>query len=400
MKKYFGIIFFFFFTLTSIAQTITNEEIDKLVNQHRPLNGGIIPVDIKSRLGITHVGGKYCLTNEPYIIEGSKKIQELGFTTTKYFLNKPNSKGEVQGYPFNSKWEMDPKATYIDVLSHPYFQKALDCGQTCVVFNVSNSDGQFDKENADFSKIEDEMFELGTYLLTKYKDREITFIIKNWEGDWMLRGLGKQKKEWMAEPEDKRMLRVKNMTSWFESRQRAITDARKEVRKTKAKIYYGVEANKVIESLNGITGIASDILPKIKVDLVSWSSYDGMNDFHEMYRGIEYLRKQLRPTPYMKDEKRVIIGEIGVPENISKKSATVRWDEFFGVFFALNVPLIIDWELYCNEPKDGSQNDFNKPRTADEMRGFWMLKPDGSKSETALFWEKILNNPGGKFPQN
>jgi hypothetical protein len=399
MNKYFGIIFFFFFTFTSIAQTITNEEIDKLVNLHRPLNGGVIPADIKTRLGVTHVGGKYCLTTEPYIIEGSKKIQELGYTTTKYFLNKPNSKGEINGYPFNSKWEMDPKATYIDVLSHPYFQKALDCGQTCVVFNVGGN-GKLDAENRDFTEVENEMYELGKYLLTKYKDREITFIIKNWEGDWLLRGEGTKKTDWMAIPEEKRLLKVKNLTSWFEARQRAITDARKDVRKTKAKIYYGVEANKVIESMNGITGITSDILPKIKVDLVSWSSYDGMNDYHDLYRGIEYLRKQLRPTPYMKGEKRVIIGEIGVPENVTKVPAMQRWDKFFGVFFALNVPLIIDWELYCNEPKDGTQNNFNKPRTAEDMRGYWMVKPDGSKSETAIFWEKILNNPGGKFPQN
>jgi hypothetical protein len=244
------------------------------------------------------------------------------------------------------------------------------------------------------------MYDLAKYLLTNYNDREITFIIKNWEGDWLLRGEGTKKDDWMAVPEVKRALKVKNMTSWFEARQRAITEARKAVKKTKANIYYGVEANKVIESMKGITGIASDILPTINVDLVSWSSYDGMNDYHDMYRGIEYLRKQMRPTPYMKGEKRVIIGEIGVPENISSRSATVRWNEFFGVFFALNVPLILDWELYCNEPKDGSQHNFDKARTADEMRGFWMLKPDGSMSETALFWKKILNNSGAKFPQN
>ena len=148
------------------------------------------------------------------------------------------------------------------------------------------------------------------------------------------------------------------------------------------------------------SGIASDILPKLKLDAVSWSSYDGMNNFHDMYRGVEYLKQQMQPTPYMNGKKMVIIGEVGVPERKTAKTPTERWDYFFGVYLALDVPLIIDWEIYCNEPMDGTQSDASHTRTEQEMRGFWMIKPDGSKSETALYWEKLLNNPGGKFPLN
>jgi hypothetical protein len=35
---------------------------------------------------------------------------------------------------------------------------------------------------------EDEIYALTKYLLEKYKDRELTFILHNWEGDWMMRG--------------------------------------------------------------------------------------------------------------------------------------------------------------------------------------------------------------------
>lgn len=393
-------LFFLAFVVSSLAAQQSKEEIEKVVKSHQPLLGGAIPGNIADRLGVTHVGGKYYLTTEPFLIEGSKKMQELGYSTMKYFISKPNSKGELPGYGFNSNWNLPPDGTLIDVLSHPYFEQAFNCGQKTIVLNYSNSESQLKKQKADFLAVETEMYEMAVFLLKKYKDRDVTFIIKNWEGDWIMRGLGKSKKEWMEEPAENRELIIENMTKWFEIRQKAITDARKAVKNSRANIFHAVECNKVIESMNGVDGIANRILPNIKVDIVSWSSYDGMNDYRDLYRGIQYLREQMQPTACMKGEKRVIIGEIGVPENVTKRTPTERWDEFFGVFFALDVPLIINWELYCNEPKDGTQNKNNVVRTAEDMRGFWMLKPDGSKSETALYWEKLMKNAGKKLIEN
>ena len=65
-----------------------------------------------------------------------------------------------------------------------------------------------------------------------------------------------------------------------------------------------------------------------------------------------------------------------------------------------DVPLVINWELYCNEPVDDSlKSDWSRPRTEEELRGFWLVKPDGSMGITGTFWDKLLKNPGGKFPK-
>ena len=377
------------------AAALTDKQIENIVDLHRPLLGGKIPADIKQRLGVTHMGGKYFLTEEPYIIEGSRKIRELGFTTAKYFLSLPDKQGGINGYLYNSDWRLAPKASYVDVLSHPYFIEAFDCGQECIVLNVGGLGKLRNSPSPDFTQTYDDMFSICKYLLEKYRDRPVSFILKNWEGDWMMRGLGTKRAEWMAVPAERRELIVRNMTAWFATRQKAVTDARNAVPKTKAKVFYAIEANQVTESMGGATGIASDVLPAMEVDMVSWSCYEGLRDVKKLYRGFEYLRTQMRPTPYMNGERRVMIGEVGFHE--ARIPNTVElWDKFFGVCFALDVPLIIDWELYCNEPidKDTKKNTDGRVYAAEELRGMWLLRPDGSKSETCHYWQKLLANPG------
>lgn len=58
--------------------TLTDEEIREVIELHRPSKGGEVPGDLKFRLGATHVNGQYYFTDEPYIIEGAKQIEELG----------------------------------------------------------------------------------------------------------------------------------------------------------------------------------------------------------------------------------------------------------------------------------------------------------------------------------
>ena len=382
------------------APVLTDKQIDSLVNAHRPMLGGVIPADIKDRLGVTHVGGKYFLTKEPFIIEGSRKIQELGFTTAKYFLALPDAQGRIHGYMYNSDWGLPPTATYVDVLSHPYFVRAFDCGQKRIVLNVGTPGKLRDAAAPDFGQTYSEMFAIAKYLLEKYRDRDVTFILKNWEGDWMIRGgEGVKRDAWMAVPAEKRERRARNMTGWFAARQRAVTDARAAAPGSRAKVLFAVEANLCLESKAGVTGIASDVLPNVEVDMVSWSCYEGLRDVHKLWRGIEYLRAQMRPTPYMKGERTVIIGEAGFQERVEKHNVTEMWDKFFGVIFALDVPLVIDWELYCNLPvdKEARHDDMSTGRVfrADELRGLWMIRPDGSKSETCLYWQKLLAGAGG-----
>jgi hypothetical protein len=158
-----------------------------------------------------------------------------------------------------------------------------------------------------------------------------------------------------------------------------------------------------MDSQQGIPGIVNSVLPIVETDMVSWSSYDGMDDSGlKLYRGIEYIKKHIRPTDYMKGKKVVFLGEIGIPEQryegLTEKAPVVkRWDAYVGVCQALKIPYLIQWELYCNEPKNEELRKLNDIRKTDEMRGFWLIRPDGTKSFAGEYFSLLLGNAGKKL---
>lgn len=369
-----------------------DQEIQSTIDAHRPLNGYKIPENVADILGATHMGGKYYLTDEPYLIEGARKLQQMGFRVAKFFISQ---KGEgAKGYPYNSNWELELNSSFEDMAAHPYFKAALSYDFSTVVLNVTNTYNLFDTDSPDFQRVYRDIYNLSIYLLTEYKNRDITFVIKNWEGDWLLRKNSNQTEEWKKYPDKE--LRIANMVKWIEVRQKAVTDARKRVKKTNAKLLLAVEVNRVYDSMNGVEGVANSILPKVQIDMVSWSAYDGMKSAVGLYKGIEYLKQQMRPTDYMKDRKAVMLGEIGIQENVQKDHIERRMDEFLGVCFALGVDYFIYWELYCNEPFDQSRRDqFWPVREASQMKGLWLVKPDGELSQSGSYLERVLRNAGG-----
>ena len=110
--------------------------------------------------------------------------------------------------------------------------------------------------------------------------------------------------------------------------------------------------------------------------------------------GVEILRHFVRPHA---DGTRppVFIGEIGYPENVDNKTeASTRdwWDQRLGVFLAQDLPLVIVWQLYCNEPMTAKRAS-RGPFRADELRGFWLARPDGSLSWSGRYLHDLLKTP-------
>lgn len=403
MQKIYYIILSCIIPIFVSGQELSDKDILSRIDKFRPTNGTKIPNDIKSRLGSTHVGGKYHLTNEPFIIEGSKKIQDLGYGILKLWFDI--EKDQAKGYPYNSEWNLPEGATPKQLAEHPYYKACFEMPYTTISLCHNNRfPGASTKDLSEsFATVEKNMYELTKYLLETYKDRDITFIIQNWEGDWLLRGGTGEHAQWQTNgPSDDYQIRIKNMIGWLTARQNGITKARKEVKKTKCKVYHAVEANRVMDGMNGIPSVASHILPQIEVDMVSWSAYDGVSaDGIKMYKGIDFLKKNLRPTPEMKGKKNVMIGEIGYPENIKKRTqeeVAGMWDTFMAVYLAQEVPLIFVWELYCNEL---IADEFDRSpfplKKAEELRGFWLIRPDGSKAWAQEYLETILQSAGKKY---
>lgn len=378
---------------------LSDQQILDLIEKHRPSNGGIIPADLKYRLGATHVNGQYYLTNEPFIIEGAKKIEELGYGIIKLWFYKADE--NAHGYKYHSDWKLTKTMTLKELARHPYYEEVFDMPFKVFALNIKDGYGgaSTNDQTKTLNRVENEFYELTKYFLQKYKNRDVTFILENWEGDWTMRGGTSKVSKWRKDsiPADA-PVRVKNMIDWVNARQRGVSRARKELGEGKCKVYNAVEVNKVYDGIwDGMPTITTDVLPKVKVDMVSWSAYDGKSeDGVKMYKGIDYLRHYMVPTDYMKGKKTVFIGEINEHENVNgntRESVQKFCDIMMGVYLAQNIPYIFYWELYSNDVKSG-RKDQSRKLTAEEMRGNWLIRPDGSYGWAQEYFSEILEKTG------
>ncbi len=384
-----------------------------VIKKHQPLQGATIPKNIKNLLGATHVAGKYYFTNEPYLIEGSKKMLSMGYGVIKLWFRK----NPGNGYFYNSNWNLPKDLTLTELAQHPYWKTVFEMPFHTIALSVDGPGVKTTDQTA--QQEEEEIYQLTKYLLETYRNRDITFILHNWEGDWMMRGGTGDYARWSRKagelfravdgdrytvlvPADS-MQRVQAMAKWFSARQRGVDRARSEVKNTSCKVFHAIEANKVMDSQSGIPGIVNSVLPLVETDMVSWSCYDGMDASGlGLYKGIKYIQSNMRPTSYMKGKKVVFLGEIGIPEQryeglTEKKPVIERWDAYIGVCLALKIPYIIQWELYCNEPKNEELRKLTDPRKTDEMRGFWLIRPDGTDSFVGEYFKKLLERAGRKL---
>jgi hypothetical protein len=168
--------------------------------------------------------------------------------------------------------------------------------------------------------------------------------------------------------------------------------------KGQCRVLHAAEVNRVWDAVRGIPTITSHVLPHVPLDAISWSSYDGMGSVVKAWQGLELIAHYARGTPEQ-PKPAIFVGEIGLPEHgKSEKEVVEWWDRAMGVLLARQVPWILHWELYCNEPLDKNKHT-PRPRQADEMRGFWLLRPDGSLSHAGKHLKSLLDRAGGRLPQ-
>lgn len=373
------------------------------IARHKPLNGYQIPANIKSRLGATHVGGRYELTKEPFLLEGCKKLNELGFGVCKLWFY-PNS--AASGYRFNSAWNIPSNCSLAQLAQQPYYRKAFDLPFSTIILSTSsiNNKDAYQVTEADLKREENQFYDLATYLLTTYKNRRVTFILENWEGDWIVRGSTNWDAQWgrVSPPADVKN-RFLKMRAWFTARQHGIARARKDITHSLCKVYHAIEVNKVIDCMHRVPGLTNDVLPFVQTDLVSWSAYDA-TDFDktglDLYKGIDYIRRHMKPTAEMKGQKQVFLGEIGVPEIVTKETPQEfidRWDTYLGVCLAQKVPYMVQWELYCNEVNNPKLTERDTVKAVNDMRGFWLIRPDGTRSYAMQYFDQVLKHANSKI---
>jgi hypothetical protein len=146
--------------------------------------------------------------------------------------------------------------------------------------------------------------------------------------------------------------------------------------------------------------VTNDVLPKVNVDYVSYSSYDslGGKDIREdMKRALDYLEAKL-PKKEGIPGRRVFIGEYGFPavfNTPAQQEAKSR--QVMRAALEWGCPFCLYWEMYNNEvDKDGKQ------------RGFWLIDDKGVTQpvyethrkfyEAARRWVEEFKKKAGRAP--
>jgi len=355
-------------------------------------------------LGVTHCGGLYHFTDEPFIVEGARAIAAAGFPAAKFWLTNLE-----QVYSHNSSWKLSPDASLVDMASHPYLQAVLDMPFDTIALEVQEArwPGWAKKEgfainpDSDFSQDEKQMRELTAWLLRRDKDKARTFILQNWEGDWMF--WSKDREAWRRGDHPDLDRRTDAFVRWIEARQRGVEAGRADVPDSKSRVLHAVEVNQVLVAKEGIPCLTTEVLPKVKPDLISWSCYDGMRldrrsaaaTVQGLDEGLDLLQRYAKTTEQMPGGAAVMIGEVGIPENVVPSDVTMEvLDASMQTFLRRKTPYIFYWQLYCNERDLKASKTAAPVGGAPACRGFWLVRPDGTQSYAGGYFQRLLRTSG------
>ncbi len=367
------------------SDALSDDEILRRIDLHRPSRLAKLPSGLRDRVGATHTSGNYRLTDKPFLTEGAEKLIELGTRVAKFWFI-PGS--IARSYPYGHRW---PECrTLADLVRSEEFQRVFTLPFTTVFLEAHDSAGHgwpgTDGPESYYTAIEEEMHDAAAALIRTYRDRPVTVVLQHWEGDWMLRGRAGE--TWETVPGDAK-LRCARMTRWLAARQKGVAKARAAAPAgTACRILHAAEVNRVLDGAKGVPTVTRDVLPQVELDLVSYSCYDAMNEPVRLWRALEEIRAYCRTGPVL-GPRAVCVGEFGIPENERPQGIAEFWDAAFGVFFALEIPWVVQWELYCNELRDAVKPPERPVKDPALVRGFWLVRPDGSLSETGRIFEKL-----------
>ncbi len=342
--------------------------------------------ELRDIIGITHVDGKYHLTQKDFLNEGAEQILTLGSRVIKVWFHNPR-----KSYSFNSQWPQTK--SLVEIAQTKYFRELFDKPFTTYImmcFSKGKNAAYWRNGITAEQKLDEQkqFYELTKYLLTTYKGTGKIFVLQHWEGDWLIRGNYDRK----ADPTPKA---ISGMIGWLNARQEGVNQARKEVGTDGVWIYHAAEVNRVVSTMKqGRPNMVDKVLPHIKLDLVSYSAWDATAEYSGnsqiLCEALDFIAKNM-PDSVEFGNRNVYLGEFGMPEN-NHPSDKIQKVIPGAVETALNwgCPYIVYWQLYCNEFKDNKQ----KPpvKSNDAVRGFWLIRPDGSKAWTWDYFYGLLNS--------
>jgi hypothetical protein len=347
---------------------------------HRPSRLAKLPRDLPDRWGAAHVEGLYHFTEKDFFLEGAERLIALGTRLGKFWFTPRDM---PRKYPWNHA-ALPATDDFVALSRLEPVRAAFDLPFRTIVLEAllphdeawRNPDPRAPEA---LDAAERATYDLAAELYRVNGRRELTFILQNWEGDWRYRGGFHE--TWSPTPEGREALAAR-MARWLAARQRGVDRARARFGgAARLRVAHAAEVNRVRDLDRGIPTVAGDVLPRVTLDLVSYSCYDALATPLSLAKAVATIRRHARTGPLF-GPGAVMLGEIGLPENDRPEGIAGRWDGWLGVALALDLPYVVQWQLYCNEPRGGAPRPAAPVRDVAAVRGFGLVRPDGSLSAT------------------
>jgi hypothetical protein len=314
-------------------------------------------------LGTQTFGASYQFTQEPLLVETAQAMLDLGSNTLKFGMgaNYAKAKGGNAREP-----RPDVHCLRDLAANEPAHKRVLDMPfAQYLIWVYPFAEGWWKNGYAKdvAERQSQEIYDLACHLLRAYSGSGKSFYLGHWEGDWHLRDGYDTKTDDGITPE-----RIQGMVDWLNARQQAVDNAKRDTPHADVEIWNYAEVNLVRLAMEGRRSVTNDVLPKTRVDFVSYSSYDTQAETQTLTAALTYIEAKLPPKPEITG-KRVFIGEYGFPAaNHSPEQQDLRARQVQRAALAWGCPFVLYWELYNNEvDKDGRQ------------RGFWLIDDKGNK---------------------
>jgi hypothetical protein len=222
----------------------------------------------KDFVGVSHWGPARRMTAEHSYVEGAKLAENAG--AQQIFLAMSPRFSDYPGASFGTPANLTDFAK-----SAPVQQVFTMPFKTFVLVTYSFTNwawinahplSNFDATRAANERAE--LYQLAKYLIQTYRGTGKTFIIKNWEGDWALRG----NYDLSTDPNPNA---VSAYRSWLAARQAGIMQARQELSAlTGVSVKHAIEFNAFSNARAARPSVLHSIVPAVASDMISYSSWE------------------------------------------------------------------------------------------------------------------------------
>jgi len=357
---------------------------------------------LAERVGVTYWGSRYIPdydAQQSGMRSAASALQALGTKVIK--LSAGNLEKE---YAFDN-WDIPAIRELADVFAQAPFQEvfAADFTTYFIVAGEWNSVGWADGlDDAERILVSDEFYRAAKALFETYRGSGKTFILQNWEGDNTLAY------------SDGSQTAVQGITDYYNARQDGIRRAQTECgMENGVRVFGALEVNRILLYSEYPT-LLEAVVPHTYADLYLYSAYEKKDPLAVGYFGEALTRKVIKtwvmaaldklaeaaPDSEYFGANNIALSEFGYPETLGEKQvpfldgdswqrlitqATVEAGLDWGVQY------MVYWELYCNEYMDGKIPQDWRSLTAADMNGFWLIRPDGSKTQSYDYFYELLH---------